>query len=56
MTAPYQAIFFSANETIKTLVSTKENHNFFTHFGCAALAGGIAATMINPLDVIKTKL
>lgn len=56
MTAPYQAIFFAANETFKTLMHEKENHNFLSHFTCAALAGAVGVTLINPLDVVKTKL
>lgn len=34
----------------------KSEHNFVSHFGCAALAGCIAVCIMNPLDVVKTKL
>ncbi|CAD8057139.1 unnamed protein product [Paramecium primaurelia] len=56
MSAPYQAIFFSANETIKTLMFKKSEHNFLSHFSCAAMAGCAAVFVMNPLDVVKTKL
>lgn len=56
MSAPYAAIFFAANESIKTIVSKKNDHTFLSHFGCAALAGAVAVTAMNPLDVMKTKL
>jgi hypothetical protein len=38
------------------MVHKKADHNFISHFGCAALAGSVAVCIINPLDVIKTKL
>ena len=34
----------------------KSEHNFLSHFGCAAMAGCAAVCAMNPLDVIKTKL
>ena len=39
MNIPWAFILVGTNESLKKVMITKENRNFFSYFACAALAG-----------------
>ncbi|KAG8630415.1 hypothetical protein KVT40_002034 [Elsinoe batatas] len=56
MTVPFTAIQFTAYESISKLVRRRQGYDPLTHCLAGGLAGGIAAAVTTPLDVIKTLL
>ena len=57
MNMPYAAVVVSVNENLKTYVKPQERSNQHAwYFFCAGVAGGVAAFVTNPLDVVRTRL
>ncbi|KAF2220045.1 mitochondrial carrier domain-containing protein [Elsinoe ampelina] len=56
MTVPFTAMQFTAYESISKLVRRRQGYDPLTHCLAGGLAGGIAAAVTTPLDVIKTLL
>lgn len=57
MNIPFSSIVVGVNENLKVKVRPREQkYPVFWYLACGGLAGGVAAVITNPLDVIKTKL
>ena len=56
MTVPFTALQFLAYESISTAMNPQKSYDPFTHCLAGALAGGFAAALTTPMDVIKTIL
>jgi len=61
MNVPYTAVHFATYESSKTHFSTAANgevseETLLVQLGAGGLAGGLAAAITTPLDVVKTRL
>lgn len=56
MTVPFTALQFLAYESISTMMNPQKTYDPFTHCIAGAVAGGFAAGLTTPMDVIKTML
>lgn len=56
MTVPFTALQFSAYGSISQYLNPSRDYNPATHMAAGGLAGGLAAALTTPLDVIKTLL
>ena len=56
MTVPFTALQFLAYESISTSINPSKKYDPFTHCMAGAVAGGFAAALTTPMDVIKTML
>ncbi|EQB53551.1 hypothetical protein CGLO_06713 [Colletotrichum gloeosporioides Cg-14] len=56
MTVPFTALQFLAYESISTAMNPSKKYDPTTHCLAGAVAGGFAAALTTPMDVIKTML
>lgn len=56
MTVPFTALQFLAYESISTIMNPSKKYDPVTHCSAGAVAGGLAAALTTPMDVIKTML
>ena len=56
MTVPFNALQFLSYETLSTVMNPKKHYDPVTHCTAGAVAGGVAAALTTPMDVVKTML
>ncbi|CCU75758.1 mitochondrial RNA-splicing protein [Blumeria hordei DH14] len=56
MTIPFTALQFLAYESLSTFINPSKAYDPLTHCSAGALAGGFAAALTTPMDVVKTML
>jgi hypothetical protein len=56
MTVPFTALQFLAYESMSTMMNPAKNYDPVTHCLAGGVAGGFAAGLTTPMDVIKTML
>lgn len=56
MTVPFTALQFLAYESISTTMNPKKTYDPYAHCIAGGVAGGFAAALTTPMDVIKTML
>lgn len=56
MTVPFTALQFLAYESMSTFMNPSKAYDPITHCAAGAVAGGFAAALTTPMDVVKTML
>lgn len=56
MTVPFTALQFLAYESMSTAMNPTKKYDPVTHCAAGAVAGGFAAALTTPMDVVKTML
>ncbi|KAF7890662.1 hypothetical protein EAF00_008977 [Botryotinia globosa] len=56
MTVPFTALQFLAYESMSTFMNPTKKYDPWTHCSAGAVAGGFAAALTTPMDVVKTLL
>lgn len=56
MTVPFTALQFLAYESLSTFMNPTKIYDPLTHCSAGAVAGGFAAALTTPMDVVKTML
>lgn len=56
MTVPFTALQFLAYESMSTVMNPTKDYDPLTHCAAGAVAGGFAAALTTPMDVVKTML
>lgn len=56
MTVPFTALQFLAYESMSTAMNPTKQYDPLTHCMSGAVAGGFAAALTTPMDVVKTML
>lgn len=56
MNVPFTAVHFTVYESAKKMLRQEEDETLLTQLSAGGLAGGCAAAVTNPLDVVKTRL
>ena len=56
MTVPFTALQFLAYESMSTAMNPQKKYDPLTHCISGAVAGGFAAALTTPMDVVKTML
>jgi solute carrier family 25 iron transporter 28/37 len=56
MTVPFTALQFLAYESLSTVMNPTKIYDPLTHCTAGAVAGGFAAALTTPMDVVKTML
>jgi solute carrier family 25 (mitochondrial iron transporter), member 28/37 len=56
MTVPFTALQFLAYESISTTMNPTKTYDPLTHCAAGGVAGGFAAALTTPMDVVKTML
>lgn len=56
MTVPFSALQFLAYESLSTVMNPTKTYDPLTHCAAGGVAGGFAAALTTPMDVVKTML
>lgn len=56
MNMPYGCVMVATNESAKKVLNPSGRYSLFSCLTAGCIAGGVAAALTNPLDVIKTRL
>lgn len=56
MNVPFTAVHFTVYESAKKMLRQEEDETLLTQLTAGGVAGGCAAAVTNPLDVVKTRL
>jgi solute carrier family 25 iron transporter 28/37 len=56
MSIPYHSVTFTVYESMRKILNPGGGYDPVTHITAGGIAGGVAAAITNPIDVVKTLL